>query len=288
MNKKKNKKLQRWGIVGVVVVVIVGVIIYQSRASQQEYIEGLDTITIEQGTITLVSLANGKITSSNQETISFSGSLVEVFVELGQAVEKDQKLADYKNTLGQDKTLVSNMAGIITSIPGVQSLDFVISDPEALQLVVNIAESDVYKIQEKQEATVFVEAIDKEFMGVVEMINPVGNTTMDYTTYPVTISFDKEDSKVYLGMSASARIEIERKENILVAPFEAIVSVETDRYLIDATWKNNPTAPKEDYYIPITTGFADVFEVEVIGENLEGLEVIILPTDSTLPFFMPQ
>jgi multidrug efflux pump subunit AcrA (membrane-fusion protein) len=287
-NKKKNKKLQRLGIVGIVVVVIIGVIIFQSRQSQQRYIESLESVVIEQGEIILVSLANGKITSSSEDVVSFSGSIIETYVELGETVEKDQELAEYKNALGQDKKLVSPRAGIVSSVPGVQSLDYVISDPNALQLVVNIAESDVYKIKEQQEATVFIEAINQEFMGIVEMINPVGNSTMDYTTYPVTISFDKQDKEVYLGMSASASVEIDRKDNILVVPFEAIISEGTDRYVIDSIWKENPTASKEDYYVAVTTGFADVFVVEVTGENLEGLEVLILPQDSTLPFLMPR
>lgn len=288
MDKKKSKKLQRYGIVGLVVVVIFGVFIFQSRQSQQQYVESLESVVIEKGEITLVSLANGKITSSSEETVSFTGSIIESYVQLGDRVEEDQELAEYRNAVGQAKKIVSTKDGIITQVPGVQSIEYVISDPDSLQLIVNIAERDVYKIKEQQEATVFIEAINEEFSGIVETINPVGNATLDYTTYPVTISFDKADKAVYLGMSASASVEINRKENILIVPFEAVISDGTDRYVVDAAWKDDPTANKEDYYVAVTTGFADVFVVEVTGDNLEGLEVLILPSDSSIPFFRPQ
>jgi multidrug efflux pump subunit AcrA (membrane-fusion protein) len=289
MNKKKQRLLKRLGIVAGVVVLIVIAVLYQINQSQTRYIQSLETITIERGDITLVALATGKVTSSLSETIKVNGTLTDVLVNVGDVVSEDDKIAEYRNTMGQIVSLFAPMDGIVSQLPSNVANEFVISDPDQLQLVINISESDIYKIELNQEASVYIEAINQTFIGEVVAINPIGNTSLDYTTYPVTVSFDPADEPVLLGMSGSASIDIESRNNILIVPFEAIITEGTQRFVLDAAWRNNPSDSQKDYYIPVTTGFADVFNVEVTGDNLDGLEIIILPkTTQSFLFMRPQ
>ncbi len=286
MNKRKKRLIKRLGIIAGVVALIIVAVFYQINQSQSRYIESLETVVIERGDITLMALATGKVTSSLTESISVNGTITEVMVALGDIVAEDEKIAEYRNSIGQLIALRSPMDGIISKLPSNLDNEFVISDPNQLQLVINIAESDIYKIEINQEAEVFIEAINQSFIGEVVAINPIGNTSLDYTTYPVTVSFDPNQEPVLLGMSGSASIEIESRKDILVVPFEAIITEGTQRFVLDATWRNFSSEPQKDYYIPITTGFADVFNIEVIGTGLDGLEIIILPKTSQFPLFM--
>lgn len=287
MNKKTNKRLKRWSIVLGVVAVVVIAFFVQNRQSQSSYVQSLDSTTIQRQDIVLYTLANGKITSSNTESVRFSGSLQETNVSVGEIVEEDQILATYTNALNQKVELKSPMEGVVSRIASFSSNEFLIEDQSQLQLIVNISETDIKNIDEGQSVSVFVEALDSSFDAKVSSINPVGNTSLDYTTFPITIEFDENEdiSELFLGMSASAKIEIDKKENILVVPFEAIITRDTQRFVLDAAYRDDPTANQQDYERPITTGFADVFYVEVSGEDLEGLEILILPQDQAFPFF---
>lgn len=231
---------------------------------------------------------HGKIEAANETKVELDGTVTQLNVKLGDTVTKGQKLGEYQSSLQSNTKIYATRDGVITSIASSVSPEFVISNPESLKVVINITETDIHKIEIGQSADVYIEAVDRHFKGTVSQIGLMGNTSLDYTSYPVTIDFDGEDAPLFIGMSASAKIITETKSNILIVPFEAIVSENTQRYLISAEWLKNTRAAKSDYYIPIETGIANAFEVEVIGENLEGKEVIIIEQSSIFPIFMNQ
>jgi len=228
---------------------------------------------------------HGKIEAANETKVELDGTITQLDVKVGDSVSKGQKLGEYQSSMQTNTKIYASRDGIITSIASNISPEFVISNPEKLQLIINITETDIHKIKIDQTASVYVEAVDRTFTGSVAHIGLVGNTNLDYTTYPVTIAFDGEDAPLFIGMSASAKIITETKANVLVVPFEAIVTENTQRYLISAEWLQNTRAPQSDYFIPVETGIADAFNVEVIGENLEGKEVIIIEESSVFPIF---
>ncbi len=228
---------------------------------------------------------HGKIEAANETKVELDGTVTKLDVKVGDTVSKGQKLGEYQSSLQANTKVYATRDGIITAIASSVSPEFVISNPEALKVVINITETDIHKIEIGQSADVYIEAVDRNFKGTVSHIGLVGNTNLDYTTYPVTIDFDGEDSPLFIGMSASAKIVTETKSNILIVPFESIVTENTNRYLISAEWLQNTRANQSDYYIPIETGIADAFNVEVIGENLEGKEIIIIEESAIFPIF---
>lgn len=229
--------------------------------------------------------ANGKLSSSDQRSIKADGTITSVDVKLGDTVKARQKLGEYQPGSAKTK-IIATRDGVVSALPTTVNPELVISNPNALQLVVNIAETDIHKIVAGQEAKVTVEAVDQRFTGTVTRISQIGNTALDYTTYPVTIRFDSPDTPLFIGMSGSAEIVVETKSNILVVPFEALVSEGTKRYLLSADWLKHPNQPQSDFYIPVETGFADVYNVEVIGDNLLGKEIILIePTTGLSTLF---
>jgi HlyD family secretion protein len=231
---------------------------------------------------------HGKLEAAQETRVTIDGSLTKLDVKLGDSVNKNQKLGEYQSSLKTNVKIVATRDGIITSIPGGLSTGFVIADPDALELTVDITETDIHKLTLGQKADIYIEAIDRHFEGSIVKIAYVGNTNLDYTTYPVTLEFDEADARVFLGMSGSASIITNTKENILVVPFEAIVTEGTQRYLVSAEWLENSRRPQSEYYLPIETGLADAFYVEVIGADLEGKDVLIIEKTSLFPIIGNQ
>jgi HlyD family secretion protein len=231
---------------------------------------------------------HGKLEAAQETRVTIDGSLTKLDVKLGDSVNKNQKLGEYQSSLKTNVKIVATRDGIITSIPGGLSTGFVIADPDALELTVEITETDIHKLTLGQKADIYIEAIDRHFEGSIVKIAYVGNTNLDYTTYPVTLEFDEADARVFLGMSGSASIITNTKENILVVPFEAIVTEGTQRYLVSAEWLENSRRPQSEYYLPIETGLADAFYVEVIGADLEGKDVLIIEKTSLFPIIGNQ
>ena len=231
---------------------------------------------------------HGKLEAAQETRVTIDGSLTKVDVKVGDTVNKNQKLGEYQSSMKSNVKITATRDGIITSIPSGLSTGFVIADPDALELTVDITETDIHKLSIGQNADIYIEAIDRHFEGEIVKIAYVGNTNLDYTTYPVTIEFDEADASVFLGMSGSASIVTNTKDNILIVPFEAIVTEGTQRYLVSAEWLDNSRRPQSEYYLPIETGLADAFYVEVIGEDLEGKEVLIIEKTSLFPIIGNQ
>lgn len=231
---------------------------------------------------------HGKLEAAQETRVTIDGSLTKVDVNVGDTVNKNQKLGEYQSSMKTNVKITATRDGIITSIPSGLSTGFVIADPDALELTVDITETDIHKLSIGQNADIYIEAIDRHFEGAIVKIAYVGNTNLDYTTYPVTIEFDEADASVFLGMSGSASIVTNTKENILIVPFEAIVTEGTQRYLVSAEWLDNSRRPQSEYYLPIETGLADAFYVEVIREDLEGKEVLIIEKTSLFPIIGNQ
>ena len=231
---------------------------------------------------------HGKLEAAQETRVTIDGSLTKVDVKVGDTVNKNQKLGEYQSSMKTNVKITATRDGIITSIPSGLSTGFVIADPDALELTVDITETDIHKLSIGQNTDIYIEAIDRHFEGAIVKIAYVGNTNLDYTTYPVTIEFDEADASVFLGMSGSASIVTNTKDNILIVPFEAIVTEGTQRYLVSAEWLDNSRRPQSEYYLPIETGLADAFYVEVIGEDLEGKEVLIIEKTSLFPIIGNQ
>lgn len=90
-----------------------------------------------------------------------------------------------------------------------------------------VDESDRGRLKSSQTATVRIDAIaDKEFPARVAEISPLAK--LDYSSWPFTKNFDialeilETDSRIRPGLSASARIAVEKISNSILVPAEAV------------------------------------------------------------------
>jgi RND family efflux transporter MFP subunit len=90
-----------------------------------------------------------------------------------------------------------------------------------------VDEADRGRLNTGQTATVRIDAIaDKEFRATVADISPLAK--LDYSSWPFTKNFDiaiqilDPDARIRPGMSASGRIAVEKIENGILIPAEAV------------------------------------------------------------------
>jgi RND family efflux transporter MFP subunit len=100
-------------------------------------------------------------------------------------------------------------------------------DMSTLRMSARVEEIDRGRLQPGQEAVVRVEAIpEREFRAKVERISPMAKP--DFSTWPPARTFDVElemdatDARMRPGMTASARIAVERLPSAVIVPAEAV------------------------------------------------------------------
>jgi VCBS repeat-containing protein len=109
--------------------------------------------------------------------------------------------------------------------PGMPIMQVV--DPAAMQVRVKVNQADVHIVQVGQPARITLDAYPElQFHGRVEQVTPVGTTSMLTTrvrNFVAIVSVQGSHPKLLPDLSAAVDIELERKNNVIVVPRDAIV-----------------------------------------------------------------
>jgi HlyD family secretion protein len=135
-------------------------------------------------------------------------------------------------------TITATISGTITAVSAaagdsvnLSSTIAEIANYDSLEIVVGIDELDISQVKLGQTAAVTVEALDnKEYVGKVIAIADEGTSSNGVATFDVTIALDTSEN-LKSGMSAEASIQVEKKENVLMLPIDAVQSV-GNRYMV--------------------------------------------------------
>ncbi|MBB3112973.1 HlyD family secretion protein [Paenibacillus phyllosphaerae] len=108
-----------------------------------------------------------------------------------------------------------------------------IVDYDNMELVVSVDELDIPQVEIGQTATIAVEALsDETFTGKVTEIAKEGTASNGVASFDVTVTVDKGASTTLkAGMSAEASITIDKKDDALLLPIDAVQSM-GDRYMV--------------------------------------------------------
>lgn len=132
----------------------------------------------------------------------------------------------------------------------------------------NLSEIDVNKVKSGQKATINLDALSgKTFTGKVLNVDHTGTINSGVTTYPVTIQFDTGPDGILPNMAGNVNIIIESKDNVLLAPSNAVQTVgdqSTVRILKD----------NQVQTVPVTTGSSSDTQTEIVSGLSEGEEII--------------
>jgi multidrug resistance efflux pump len=108
--------------------------------------------------------------------------------------------------------------------PGMPIMQVV--DPEAMLARVKVNQADVHLLRVGQSARISLDAYPElHFQGRVEQVAPVGTASMLTTrvrNFVAIVSIQGNDPKLLPDLSAAIDVELERQENVLVVPRDAI------------------------------------------------------------------
>jgi RND family efflux transporter MFP subunit len=141
-----------------------------------------------------------------------------------------------------------------------------------------IDEIDIAMVQVGQEANILLDALpDEEVNGEVAFISLVGVTQVGVVSYYTTITLENPGEDLRDGMTATAEVIIERRDDVLLIPNKAL----------RGTWENPKVLVLVDEQAEereITLGLTDGINTEVLSGLEEGEEVV-LPTSGEQPSF---
>jgi len=130
-----------------------------------------------------------------------SGTVIEKDVSLGQVI------ASGTGTFGGGTTILK------------------MADLTKVRVRALVNETDIGKVHPGLAATVTVDAFpDRPFMGTVEKIEPQATIQQSVTMFPVLISIDNQARLLMPGMNGEVSIEVERRDNVLAVPNDAVRS----------------------------------------------------------------
>ena len=149
-----------------------------------------------------------------------------------------------------------------------------IADTSKMQVVVDVDETDVSKIRLGQEVDVKVDALpDELFPAKVTKIAPKAEVNQNVTTVPVTVQLAHADSRLKPQMNATCDFVINRKENVLYIPVEALTETDSG---------DEVTIVDHDKQVvrKIKVGLSGDDYCEIVSGLKEG-DTVIIPEDDT-------
>lgn len=161
-----------------------------------------------------------------------------------------------------------SLATTASSTSSSQSLGTITLEPGQLQALVNLSEIDVTKISTGQKGTLTLDAYPgKTFTGKVTAINTAGVVSSGVTTYPVTITLDATDNRIYPNMAVAAKIITSVKDDVLLVPAQAVQSQNSQATV--RVMRNGQVQQ-----VPVEIGDSSDTQTEIISGVNEGNTVV--------------
>jgi HlyD family secretion protein len=154
-----------------------------------------------------------------------------------QIEKKEKALAEAKEELA-DYAIYAPLSGTITNL-NVEKNDSVSAGSAVMTIATNekvaeitLNEVDAAAVKTGQKATLTFDAIDDlTLTGTVLEIDAAGTVSSGVVSYGVTIAFDMQDDRVKSGMTVTATIITETKQDVLVVP-ASIIDLSGGKYYV--------------------------------------------------------
>ncbi len=145
---------------------------------------------------------------------------------------------------------------------------------------ITLNEVDVSKVAVGNKATLTFDALDGlTISGTVAEVNLVGTTAQGVVSYGIKIELEAQDTRVKSGMSTTATITTQTRQDVLLVPNSAVKSQGDVSYV--QVMKANESIPTNQ---KVTTGLSDDTNTEIISGLQEGDKVVEkTTTGSSLP-----
>jgi multidrug efflux pump subunit AcrA (membrane-fusion protein) len=188
-------------------------------------------------------LANAKTTADQQAALDqYNQSLAQAQAQVDSAVSQYHNAQNQLTTAQHNfanATLTAPVAGQIAAVngqvgvaPGSGSSAFIVLvNLSDLTITAPVNEADIGAIQPGQPVSFTVQAFPADtFAGTVATISPVGTTTQNVVTYPVTVNIDPKSAqqeRLFPGMTAQLTITTKQVIDALLVPNTALAYART-------------------------------------------------------------
>lgn len=224
--------------------------------------------TLAQAQATLDRLQRGP---SQSQIVQMETAVVQARVALQRA----------ENDLAE-ATLYAPFDGVVTAVngqPGEQASGILVAlvDPASLEVVLDVDEVDIGKVNVGQPATLTLESWpDVDIVGEVVSIAPIA--TQDNTavvSYQVYISLGETELPVLVGMTANARLLTDTVKDVLLVPNAAInANREKGTYTVNKVI-TNASGAQTLTEVEVTIGLRDGRYTQITSGLQAGDELII-------------
>lgn len=250
------------------------------QALSNTHLSNLNSYTSKTNSYLSTLLSSSDSIKSNKEAlIEKDFDIKDQEIKVAQA---KKKLEDLQSNLS-DYSVYAPFSGIISTV-NVDKGDTVSSGTTLATIItkqkvakISLNEVDASKVKVGQKATLTFDAIDElAIVGVVVEIDSVGTVSQGVVTYNAKISLDSQDERIKAGMSVSAAIVVEVKQDIIIVPNSAVKN-QDDVYFIQilSASSTNPISKQ------VVIGIANDEYTEIISGVDEGDSVIAKTIDST-------
>jgi multidrug efflux pump subunit AcrA (membrane-fusion protein) len=138
---------------------------------------------------------------------------------------------------------------------------------------ISLNEIDITKIAVGQKATLTFDAIAGLTVdGTIAEIDTLSTTSSGVVTYTVKVAFDNTDPRIKPGMTVSADVLLQQKDNVIAVPNDAIKTVRGKSMVTIQDLASGATATKQ---VEVTTGISNDSQTEILSGLNEGDVVII-------------
>ena len=150
-----------------------------------------------------------------------------------------------------DYTLTANFDGVITQMD-IQVWDSInpassssnpkyiyVESNDILEMTFNVEQIDIIQLKVWMDAEVYLDAYpDEVYYWKVTEINTIPNTNSTMTTYPMTVTFQKNDpdQTILAGMWWNAKIILNKIEDVLIVPSQAITTISGQNMVMLKKW----------------------------------------------------
>ena len=212
------------------------------------------------------------ITEANWEIAKFNLKIAKLNLEsaklnLDKAVivaPCDGVVADISITEGEEISTAALATPAITLV-----------DTSEIEMQGYIDELDVASVEVGQAANITLDALPNEQVtGNVTFVSPISTVRAGIVSYATTITLENPSAELKDGMSATAEVVVERRDNVLLVPntvIQGTLQNPTVVVLVDGQQEERQ----------ITLGLSDGFNTEVLSGLEEGEEVVVPTLTST-------
>lgn len=240
-------------------------------------------------TITNTLSSSGEITTALSEKLELHATYYfeEIYVQENQYVAAGENILKYSN--GTYMTAPYNLVVTSINVPAADgectNKNYIeVSSTDTLTLSASIKEDDLKSVKVGQEVNVTIPALNNAvYTGNITHVSETGKYTSQGSTFAATITIPN-DGKIKIGMSAACEVILEKAENVVTVPVEAVQKSGDTKYVEVVDDSGNTSQ------VTVTTGISNNAYIE-IKSGLNGTEKIQITkttSNKTSENYMPN